>query len=82
MPTYLTRPDQRAYLLETHGIPLGKTALENMASDGVGPKYVLINGKALSTREWLDEWVKEQASQPVVRRSQRKAHNNNGQQAA
>jgi hypothetical protein len=69
MPTtYLTRPQQRAYLEETHGIPLGKTALENMASDGEGPKYVLINGKALSTRDWLDEWVAKQASRPVTRR--------------
>ena len=68
MPTYMDRPAQRAYLAETHGVLLGKTALENKASNDEGPKYVLINGKALSTREWLDEWVKEQASQPVTRR--------------
>jgi hypothetical protein len=68
MTTYLARPAQRAYLEEVHGVALGKTALENLASDGKGPKYVLINGKALSTRAWLDEWVQEEAAKPVARR--------------
>jgi hypothetical protein len=69
MPTYLTRAAARTYLEETHGIPLGATALDNMASDGTGPTYARIAGRALYTREWLDSWVTAQASRPVARRN-------------
>lgn len=68
MPTYLSRAAARTYLREGIGVPIGDTALENMASDGNGPKYVVIAGRALYTREWLDAWVAEQAAKPVVRR--------------
>jgi hypothetical protein len=71
MTTYLNRAAQREYLKTQHGVELGKTALENMAYDGNGPKYVLIAGRALSTREWLDEWVQAQAARPVRRRRPR-----------
>lgn len=68
MSTYLPRRAARSYLQDTHGVPLGGTALENMASDGTGPKYVLIAGRALYTREWLDAWVAAEAARPVARR--------------
>jgi hypothetical protein len=71
MPTYLVRDLARAYVHETYGIKLGDTSFENMASKGLGPKYIKIAGRALYTREWLDEWVAEQAARPVVRRRQR-----------
>jgi hypothetical protein len=73
MATYLLRADARTHLLDAHGLKLGETALENMASDGTGPVYVKINGRALYTRESLDEWVRVQASRPVRRRKQRSA---------
>ena len=65
--TYLTRPDAREYLNAKHGIGLGKTALENLASEGRGPKYSRINGRTLYTREDLDAWVAAEAARPVVR---------------
>jgi hypothetical protein len=70
MPTYLVRDLARDHLQE-QGIELGETSLENMASKGIGPKYIKIAGRALYTREWLDQWVAEQAARPVVRRRQR-----------
>jgi hypothetical protein len=75
MPTYLNRAAQREYLKTQHGVELGKSALENMAYDDTGPKYVLIAGRALSTREWLDDWVQVQAARPVRRRRQRATTN-------
>jgi hypothetical protein len=71
--TYLTRADAREDLKVRHGIELGKTGLENMASDGTGPKYVRIAGRALYTREWLDAWVAAEAARPVVRRGERRS---------
>jgi hypothetical protein len=73
MPTYLSRDLARAHVRETHGIDLGETSLENMASKGLGPRYTKIAGRALYTREWLDQWVNDQAERPVVRRSKRRA---------
>ncbi len=73
MKTYLVRHDARRYLLDTHGIELGATALENMASDDTGPHYVKIAGRALYTRESLDAWVRAQAARPVRRRRERGA---------
>jgi hypothetical protein len=72
MATYLPRAAARDYLAEKHGIQLGKTGLDNMASDGIGPKYARIAGRAVYTREWLDEWVAAEAARPVVRRRERR----------
>ena len=73
MATYMPRPDARAYLNEEHGVVLGQFGLENMASEGTGPQYALIAGRALYTREWLDRWVAAEAARPVSRRRRRKA---------
>ena len=71
MTTFLTRRAARSYLTEVHGIELGVAGLENMASDGTGPHYAKIAGRAVYTREWLDTWVKAEAARPVVRRRKR-----------
>jgi hypothetical protein len=68
---FLSRADARGYLKETHGVELGVTGLTNLASDAKGPRYALINGRALYTREWLDSWVAAEAARPVVRRRDR-----------
>ena len=73
MATYIPRAAARQYLEETHGVKLGKTGLENMASDGTGPKYALIAGRACYTREWLDAWVAAEAARPVTRRRHRQS---------
>ena len=62
---YLPRfPDARDYLREK-GIDTGATGLKDMASRGTGPKYAIVNKRAVYTREWLDEWVETQASRTV-----------------
>jgi hypothetical protein len=35
-----------------------------MASEGVGPRYCLILGRASYKDEWLDEWLVEQTRPP------------------
>lgn len=46
------------------GVPLGDSALANLASDGKGPHYSIINGRALYKREDILEWIAGQASAP------------------
>jgi hypothetical protein len=71
--TYLTRTDAREYLNTKHGIGLGRTALDNLASEDRGPKYSRIAGRVLYTREDLDAWVAAEAARPVVRRRDRRS---------
>jgi hypothetical protein len=68
--TYLLRPAAREYLKDVHGIELGVSALENKASDGTGPVYAKINGRALYKRADLDAWVAAEATKPAIRRRQ------------
>jgi hypothetical protein len=63
MSTYLLRKGATEFVRE-QGIKVGETGLANMASDGKGPKFVIINGRALYTREDLLAWITEQASAP------------------
>lgn len=65
---YLTRSAQREYLREKHGIELAESALENKAHRGEGPQYTLINGRAVSTPEWLDKWIAEVTARNVRQR--------------
>jgi hypothetical protein len=69
---YLSRRKARTYV-QKHGIPIGRTGLEQLAHKRRGPRYSVINCKALYTTVALDEWIAEQAAQPVVRDSQRAA---------
>lgn len=61
MKKFRNRDSAREYLAETHGLEIGNTALANKASDGTGPKYTVINGRALYMDSDLDAWVAEQA---------------------
>jgi hypothetical protein len=74
MRKYLDRETVRKKLDEK-GVKIGKTALANMASDGTGPDYVLINGRALYTEEALDAWLNNQASKAPRRRRRSAAGN-------
>jgi hypothetical protein len=60
---YLDRNGASGFIRE-QGVPLGNTALANLASDGKGPHYSIINGRALYKREDLLKWIDEQASAP------------------
>jgi hypothetical protein len=64
---YLTRELAAAYLTD-RGVPATSVSLANLASDGGGPRYGIINHRAVYTAEWLDQWMKEQAERPVPRR--------------
>jgi hypothetical protein len=60
---YLDRNGASGFIRE-QGVPLGNTALANLASDDKGPHYSIINGRALYKREDLLKWIAEQASAP------------------
>lgn len=62
---WLRRKDATAELKKI-GVPVKRTTLETMASKGTGPQYRIINGQALYTREWLDEWL-QQTGRPAER---------------
>ena len=61
---YLTRAESARYLTEELGLPTTKNTLTKLASVGGGPKYCLFGNKAVSTREWLDEWADAKLSTP------------------
>lgn len=65
-PRYLSRDESREYLA-TLGIKVGKKGLCEHASQGSGPKYAIINGRAMYTQEALDTWIDEQVARPVLR---------------
>jgi hypothetical protein len=67
MTDYLDRKAAREFLAQ-RGIVLGPLSLQNKASLGIGPIYVIINGRALYTEEDLIAWVRQQASVPPRRR--------------
>ena len=53
---YLTRPEQAQYLTDK-GLPTTKNTLQKMATTGGGPRYALWGNKAVSTPDWLDEYI-------------------------
>jgi hypothetical protein len=73
MPTYLLRPKATEFLKTEHGVELGRTGLANMAVDNKGPRYAIINGRAVYTRKDLTAWVQEQASITPLRIRRRAA---------
>ena len=56
---FLTRKDA-AELLRNTGLQISESTLERLASNDDGPKFRKINGRALYTREWLEEWLQKQ----------------------
>ena len=66
MKPYISRETARDYLRE-QGVPIGDKSLKDHANRGSGPRYAIINGRALYKPAWLDEWLADQASRPVGR---------------
>ena len=64
---YMNRPAQAKYLSERLGRRVTVGALHRMASDGTGPRYVMLLGQASSTVEWLEEWIANLAQEPKKR---------------
>lgn len=71
MQSYLDAAGARDYI-RARSVPIGDNALKDHRSRGTGPRYTIINGRCLYTREWCDEWIEAQASRPV-RRGRRSA---------
>lgn len=65
---YLTRATAADYLTDEKGVKTTTQTLADKASAGAGPRYSIINGRALYTEADLDAWVAEQAARPVQRR--------------
>jgi hypothetical protein len=70
---YLPRPRAAEFLRDSVGISISAQGLADRAHEGTGPRYSIINGRAVYTESDLVEWVAQQAARPVVRRSQRKS---------
>lgn len=56
--TFLTRRDAAALLREA-GVPVRDSTLESTASNGQGPKYSIVNGRALYVRADLEAWLEQ-----------------------
>lgn len=59
-PTFLDRRRATEKLRE-RGIKLGDHALEWMAANGRGPRYVVLNRKALYTESDLEAWIQAES---------------------
>ena len=70
MTNYLDRARAADYLAE-RGITTSQQGLADRASRGIGPRYAIINGRAVYTQADLDAWIAEQVARPVIRRGRR-----------
>lgn len=70
---YHDRQHATAYLREQRGVTIGDSTLEYLAARGRGPRYVIVNGRALYTANDLDAWIAEQAAQPPKRKRRAEA---------
>jgi len=70
MRRYLIRTAAMQFIRD-QGVPCGKTSLAELASAGRGPRYALINGRAVYTEQDLIAWIDEQAARPPGSRSRR-----------
>jgi hypothetical protein len=68
MQKYLVEIEARDYIRDERGVPMGDNAMKDHRAKGTGPKYTIINGRCLYTREWCDAWIEEQASRPLPKR--------------
>lgn len=73
---YRNRKLAAQYLTSDKGVQTSEQGLADKARRGQGPKYAIINNRALYTEADLDAWVAAQAARPVVRRSRRQASDN------
>ena len=61
MTLYLNRKEQSEYLKE-RGIRYSPNTLQKLATIGGGPRYVIIGNRAMSTIEWLEDWIEQRTS--------------------
>ena len=63
----LSRRDASQRLLTVHGLSYTETTLANMATDGDGPIYRIIRGRALYMPADIDAWAVSRIGRPVRR---------------
>jgi hypothetical protein len=73
MTTYLPREKATAFVRE-QGVPIGDRQLGELAYRGGGPKFSIINGRALYLAKDLLAWIKAQASRAPQKASKRGRH--------
>jgi hypothetical protein len=54
------RRDAAKYLSERSGFRFTEESLAARASSGTGPRYAILNGRAVYSDEALDEWLEAQ----------------------
>lgn len=69
--TYLDSAGARDYA-RSRGVPIGDNALKDHRRRGTGPRFVMINGRVLYTRESVDAWIAAEAARPPTRRQRRR----------
>lgn len=67
MQKYLVETEARDHI-RSQGVRIGDNALKDHRARATGPRYTIINGRCLYTREWCDAWIEEQASRPLPKR--------------
>lgn len=55
---YLTRANATRFLVNT-GLPLSPTTLDYWAVKGIGPKFRIVNGRAVYRRVDLESYLRE-----------------------
>jgi hypothetical protein len=75
---FMVRSEAAAYLGRALGRRVTSSALGRMASDGVGPRYVMVLGRASYRAEWLDAWLEEQIKPPAPRQRSGSLPHNDG----
>ncbi len=72
MPNYIDRDRIRDHI-RSRGVPIGDNAVKDLWAKRRGPRSVIINGRRLSTVEWVDTWIEEQANRSLERDSEQPA---------
>jgi len=62
-----------ADLITKRGLDMTAQGLADLASNGKGPAYSIINGRACYTEASIDAWLSAEAARPVTRRRQTQA---------
>ncbi len=62
--------DGATEFLRQRGAPISVATLRDLASKGKGPKYSIVNGRAVYSDEDLLAWLQSELSKPLVPRRQ------------
>jgi hypothetical protein len=80
--TRRSRLDAAKYCSDKVGFSITKNAFDRMASDGTGPAYEMILGRASYRQDALDDWIEGLISAPKKRPRTRNPLTRNGQMPA